>query len=152
MIQQVFPVQPPPQEASQPVMQPPPVQPQLPQQSQVSQYVEPPKVEEKKEVTKDNNVQITNSDELLAHLLTTAKENDYLSLFGLNPNEPFTLEDINKKRRELTKQLHPDHFQDNKEAQEEASKKLAMINEVYTNLWKKEQNVELYKVKTRIPH
>lgn len=52
--------------------------------------------------------------------------------------------DIAKRRRELTQKLHPDNLTGDKKAQEEASKKLSQINEIYANVFRRNETREVY--------
>lgn len=44
----------------------------------------------------------------------------------------------------MNRDLHPDQFQD-KEEKERASQKLALINQIYTNVFAREKSLKLYK-------
>jgi len=81
---------------------------------------------------------------ILTDLLVLKSKNDYFAIFEFSPTDKVTLEEINKRRRELTRKLHPDHFQNDKESQENASKKLAKINEIYANVFRQESTLDLY--------
>ncbi len=49
------------------------------------------------------------------------------------------------KIAETVRNLHPDQFTNDKQAQEDASQKLSKINEIFANIFKDEVNLELYK-------
>ena len=74
-------------------------------------------------------------------LLETAKNNDFFGLFGLDRTA--TLDQVSAKRRQLNKELHPDQFQD-KEEKEKASQKLALVNQIYTNVFAREKSLKIY--------
>lgn len=96
--------------------------------------------EEEQQAAPELNEQVKST---LFRLQEVSQRNDYFKLFELTAQT--NVEEINKKRRELTRKLHPDQFTNDKEAQEDAGKRLAKINEVYVNVFKEESSLEVYK-------
>ena len=52
--------------------------------------------------------QVTTPELLLRQLEQKARDNDYYQLLGVNPSAD--IDEISRRRRERTKELHPDHF------------------------------------------
>jgi hypothetical protein len=80
--------------------------------------------------------------EAVLRLLETAKRNDFFGLFGLKRTA--TLDQVSTKRRQLNKELHPDQFSERTE-KEAASGKLALVNQIYTNVFAREKSLKIYK-------
>ena len=57
----------------------------------------------------------TSQEALFNQLTHQVKLNDYYTMFGLPPTA--SLEELTKARRDLTAQLHPDHFNNDSEQQ-----------------------------------
>jgi len=91
---------------------------------------------------------VTEMDRLVVALLKKAEENDFYRLFSLSAENgaDITIGEISKKRRDITKKMHPDNYPGDKAAQELASKKLSQVNEVFANVFRQKSSRELYDV------
>jgi DnaJ domain len=78
----------------------------------------------------------------LEALLKTAHENDIYLLFGIDATT--SVDEIGKKRRQLTQQLHPDNFVKGSEEWHEAQQKMARVNQAYNNVLRKDASRALY--------
>lgn len=79
---------------------------------------------------------------LLESLLQTARKNDLYSLFGIDSATPS--DEIGKRRRQLTQQLHPDNFEKDSDDWLDAQERMARVNQAYNNVLRKEPTRALY--------
>lgn len=79
---------------------------------------------------------------LLKQLEQKVVENDYYQLLGLE--ESASVEDIARRRRERSRELHPDHFMTDATQKAKAEEELVLINQIYTDVLSKEKSRELY--------
>jgi hypothetical protein len=84
----------------------------------------------------------TTADGLLHALLELSKKNDYYGLLGAS--QTADKNELAKLRRQKTAALHPDHFTKDDSARQQATAKLALLNQVYTDVLVKEKPRALY--------
>jgi len=65
----------------------------------------------------------------ITELYRLYQENDYLKIFDIEAATIPPIEELTKKRRELTQKYHPDHYPNDTNAQAQASQALSRINE-----------------------
>lgn len=92
---------------------------------------EPPESEEK-----------TEAELMLDALLNMAQANDIYHLFGIDATTH--IDEIGKRRRQLTQQLHPDNFVKGSEEWNEAQQRMARVNQAYNNVLRKDVARALY--------
>jgi hypothetical protein len=84
----------------------------------------------------------TEAEVMLAALENTAHANDIYHLFGIDAATP--MDEIGKRRRQLTQQLHPDNFAKGSEEWNEAQQRMARVNQAYNNVLRKDVARALY--------
>ena len=92
--------------------------------------------------SKPNGNNSESAETLLNELDTLVSLNDYYGLFGVNRDA--SISDITKRRREISREQHPDNFAGDPGAAQVAVKKLALVNEVFANVMKSEEARENY--------
>ena len=79
---------------------------------------------------------------LLEALRLTAQTNDIYCLFGIDAATP--MDEIGKRRRQLTQLLHPDNFVKGSEEWNDAQQRMARVNQAYNNVLRKDAARALY--------
>jgi len=92
----------------------------------------------------ENKIYIPELEQEITVLYRLYQENDYLKIFDIETTSIPSIEEITKKRRELTQKYHPDHYQNDTTAQAQASQALSRINEIFTNVFRQDSTRELY--------
>ena len=80
--------------------------------------------------------------DILSRLRELAKRNNYYGILHVGPNA--TQMELAHARRELTAQLHPDHFTGDPERQRWAQERLILVNQAFTDVLHNEANRQLY--------
>ena len=80
--------------------------------------------------------------DILSQLREQAKRNNYYGILHVGPSATQT--ELAQARRELTVQLHPDHFTSDPEQQRWAHDQLVLVNQAYTDVLHNETNRQLY--------
>lgn len=127
---------------SPPAREEPPVPPTTPTRSPLARTKSVPNLPIVEPAEPEESEEKSEAELLLAALHNTARANDIYLLFGIDAAT--TMDEIGKKRRQLTQQLHPDNFAKGSEEWQDAQQRMARVNQAYNNILRKEAARALY--------